>query len=241
MPSFKVDAFLPAAAFAEAGGTLVNVEGRVQEIVQVEDLPEGAVTGFMRPDWLIFSDLEKALGGSSMNYHSVRDVQADIRRMVPGFRAREPEAAADACPRRTCRSGSRPRRDRGGGGDFLLVAEARRATGTGESTSRPRSAGLGELALEEGFRMSPADLASLGLTDGDPVDLSFGNGAAGSAGARSRPTRNARAESSTSPARSSSAGSSTGGRWPRSSVSPRIPVRVGDRRSGDRSRLKRRQ
>ena len=36
LPPFKVDAFLPAATFAESGGTLVNMEGRVQEIVQVE-------------------------------------------------------------------------------------------------------------------------------------------------------------------------------------------------------------
>jgi NADH dehydrogenase/NADH:ubiquinone oxidoreductase subunit G len=33
LPPFKVDAFLPAASFGEAGGTLVNVEGRHAVVV----------------------------------------------------------------------------------------------------------------------------------------------------------------------------------------------------------------
>ena len=37
-PPFEVDAFLPAASFAEAQGTLTNEEGRVQALRRVEDL-----------------------------------------------------------------------------------------------------------------------------------------------------------------------------------------------------------
>jgi formate dehydrogenase alpha subunit len=177
MPPFKVDAFLPAAAFAEAGGTLINFEGRVQEIAPVEDLPEGAVTGFMRPDWLIFSDLDKALGGASMNYHSVRDVQADIRTAVPDF------APGNRKPRRIAPAAHLPIGEfsagkPGTGGDFWLVAKPAGYRHRGVDLSS-KVAGLGELAIEEGFRMSPADLASLGLKEGDPIDLSFGNGASG--------------------------------------------------------------
>ena len=36
--------------------------------------------------------------------------------------------------------------------------------------------GLSELALEEGFRMNPEDIASLGLADGDQITVSLDNG-----------------------------------------------------------------
>ena len=61
-PPFEVDAFLPAASFAEAEGTLTNVEGRVQNLARVENLPDGAANGFTRPDWFIFSRLAERLG-----------------------------------------------------------------------------------------------------------------------------------------------------------------------------------
>ena len=122
LPPFKVDAFLPAASFAEAGGTLVNVEGRVQEIRAVEHPPEGAVTGFMRPDWRIFSDLARTLGAGGLEYESRRDVFKDIQAAVPGF-----PAEADRKPRRMRPLGGGPFVLAGAaetsGGGFLLVAE----------------------------------------------------------------------------------------------------------------------
>jgi formate dehydrogenase (NADP+) alpha subunit len=173
MPPFPVDAYFPASAFAEEDGTLINVEGRIQETVKVEDLPEGAVTGFQRPDWLILSDLEKAMGGSTMNYHSIRDIQAGIRRAIPDF------APGNRMPRRM----TPPERTlalRGSGtavgkGDFLLVARPGGFRHRGLDISA-KVGGLMELGLEEGFRMAPADLETLGLKDGDPVSVSEGNG-----------------------------------------------------------------
>ena len=174
MPPFKVDAFLPASAFAETGGTLINVEGRVQEVALVEDLPEGAVTGFMRPDWLIFSDLDRALGRPSLGYHSIQDVQADIRRTVPDFapgnrKSRRMQAAARLS------IGNPPSEAPGSGGEFTLVARPAGYRHRGIDISS-KVTGLAELALEEGFRMAPTDIASLGLKDGDPIVLTTGNG-----------------------------------------------------------------
>ena len=139
LPPFKVDAFLPATSFAEAGGTLVNIEGRVQEIVRVEDLPEGAVTGFMRPDWRIFADLARALESPAMNYETYQDVTREIHTAVPGF-----PAGPDRKPRRmTAIEG--PAVEKPAGADeaetgIFCSWPSRPASGTGESTFPRRSA-----------------------------------------------------------------------------------------------------
>ena len=176
LPPFKVDAFLPAATFAESGGTLVNMEGRVQEIVPIENPPEGPVTGFMRPDWQIFSDLARALQYSGMNYRTAQDVDEDIHRVVPDFPPRP-----DRMPRRMktpTEDGGRktegPRTRNQEPGAFLLVAEPAGYRHRGIDISS-KVGGLGELALEEGFRMNPEDIASLALTEGDQITVSLGS------------------------------------------------------------------
>ena len=169
LPPFAVDAFLPAATFAEAGGTLVNIEGRVQEIVQIEHPPESAVAGRMRPDWLIFADLARSLGCDGWDYRTPSDVVQDIRRDVPDFPpgpnrkprrmnplnppAAAPEVPLDPAP-----------------GEFLLVAAPGGYHHRGVDISA-KVGGLGELALEEGFRMHPDDLAALGLEPGEGLTL----------------------------------------------------------------------
>jgi len=183
LPPFKVDAFLPAASFAEAGGTLINMEGRVQEIAPVENPTEGAVAGFMRPDWRIFSDLAHALGFGGMDYQTYQDVDKDIDAAVAGF-----PASADRTPRRMrsidtgrsqkseIRSQNAEVRSSAMEGTFLLVAEPAGYRHRGIDISS-KVGGLGELALEEGFRMSPEDFASLGLADGDQIAVSLDNAA----------------------------------------------------------------
>lgn len=60
-------------------------------------------------------------------------------------------------------------------GDFVLVAEPGGYRHRGIDISS-KVGGLNELALEEGFRMYPADIVSLGLKDGDPITLSTEHG-----------------------------------------------------------------
>jgi predicted molibdopterin-dependent oxidoreductase YjgC len=174
LPPFKVDAFLPAATFAEAGGSLVNMEGRVQEIVRVEDFPESAVTGFMRPDWRIFSDLALALKCETINYQIAKDVLKDIRTAVPDFPARinrKPRRmkVIDHLKMEPVSKGHTSE------GEFLLVAEPGGYRHRGIDISS-KVGGLAELGLEEGFRMNPEDIDSLGLKNGDRLTLSFDNG-----------------------------------------------------------------
>ena len=60
-------------------------------------------------------------------------------------------------------------------GDFLLVAKPGGYRHRGVDISS-KVGGLKELALEEGFRMNPEDLESLGLCGGDTVSLSCDGG-----------------------------------------------------------------
>jgi hypothetical protein len=178
LPRFKVDAFLPAASFAECGGTLVNMEGRVQEVVQAECQPEGPVAGFMRPDWRILSGLARALECEGMDYRSPQDVDDDIHRTLPGF-----PTGPDRMPRRMKpvpvgggKSTIDNRQSTIGVGGFLLVAEPAGYRHRGVDISS-KVGGLGELALEEGFRMNPEDIAALGVKDGDHVTVTLDDGA----------------------------------------------------------------
>jgi formate dehydrogenase alpha subunit len=171
-PPFEVDAFLPAASFAEADGTLTNVEGRVQQLVQIEDLPDGAVTGFMRPDWFIFSRLAEKLGSREFKYKNAKAVLREIGKTVPGFPAK-----ADRKPRRLVPRAGFPIEARDGAalgtGSYLLVAQPAGFAHRGVDLSA-KVEGLEELALEEGFRLHPDDLRKLGVESGQNVTISAG-------------------------------------------------------------------
>jgi formate dehydrogenase alpha subunit len=176
IPSFEFDVFLPAASFAEAGGTLINMEGRVQEVVQIEDPPEGALTGFMRPDWRIFSDLANAMDCHTMIYKSHRDVFKDIRKDNPDF----PPGVSRRQRRMKAPAAWKPETGENGrtsAGQFLLVLRPGGYRHRGIDLSS-KVGGLAELALEEGFRMSPEDVSRLGLKSGDRILISPGPGAA---------------------------------------------------------------
>ncbi|MBM3310264.1 MAG: 2Fe-2S iron-sulfur cluster binding domain-containing protein [Candidatus Aminicenantes bacterium] len=170
-PPFPVDAFLPASSFAESGGTLVNLEGRVQEIVPVEHFPEGAVTGRMRPDWLIFSDLARLLGKGGPDYRTLQDLVQDIRRDNPDFPARPDRKPRRLSRRRPPAPPATVRAD-SGKGDFLLVGAPSGYRHRGVDLSS-KVGGLSELALEEGFRMHPDDLSALGVNPGDDLSLTL--------------------------------------------------------------------
>jgi formate dehydrogenase alpha subunit len=170
-PPFDVDAFLPASSFAESGGTLINMEGRVQEIVQVEDRPEGSVAGFMRPDWLILSDLADALDTHRLNYKTANDILKDIRASIPSF----PERIHRKRRRMTfAGNGNIPGSTRRpiDEGTFWLVADPGGYRHRGIDISS-KVGGLDELAPEEGFRMHPDDIAALGLKSGDRIKVTM--------------------------------------------------------------------
>ena len=171
-PPFAVDAFLPAASFAEAEGTLANVEGRVQTLVRIENLPDGAATGFARPDWFIFSQLAERLNCPEFKYKDAKAVLKEIGKSVPGFPARPNRA-----PRRLAPKARLPIEKRktlaAGTGPYLLVAEPAGFGHRGIDLSS-KVEGLEELALEEGFRLNPEDLHKLRVKPGGKITISTG-------------------------------------------------------------------
>ncbi len=168
-PPFAVDAFLPAASFAEAGGTLTNVEGRVQEIVKIEDLPDGAITGFVRPDWFIFSAIAQGLPGAGPPFQDEREILREISGTVEGF-----PSGPDRRPRRLVLREEiptdRPRTVSSGADGYHLVIEPGAFRHRGIDLSFAVE-GLLELGLEEGFRLHPDDLEELGIPPGGQVTL----------------------------------------------------------------------
>ena len=172
-PPFEVDVLLPAASFAEASGTLTNLEGRVQEQRRVEDLPPGAVHGDARPDWKIFSGLAARLGLPDLEYADDAAVRAAIRAELPGFPAEH-----DRAPRRMAplplpaRAAARSPADGAtrGRGRFVLIPERAGFRHRGSDLSGAVE-GLGELRLEDGLRMCPDDLQRLGVAAGGAVTV----------------------------------------------------------------------
>jgi formate dehydrogenase (NADP+) alpha subunit len=170
-PPFPVDAFLPAASFAEAGGTLTNVEGRVQELRPVEQPEAGAGHDGPRPDWAILSAIARHLGRDDLSYADAADVRRAIRAELSQF------------PRESDRMRRRmtplPRRRRRadvavpGRGRFTLVPERAAFRHRGTDLSAVVE-GLGELDLESGVRMHPGDLDRLGVRQGGTVGIDLG-------------------------------------------------------------------
>ncbi len=71
---------LPAAAFAEADGTFVNGEGRVQRVSKAVEPPGEAL-----PDWDILCRIARQMGKTGFDFSSVRQVHREISRFVGGF------------------------------------------------------------------------------------------------------------------------------------------------------------
>ncbi len=171
LPPFAVDAFLPAASFAEGGGTITNIAGRVQDIVRVEHPPDGAVSGFVRPDWWIFTELSREMGSKALEYNNEAEIREEIHRTIPGF-----PAVADRRPRRLTAMDALPVDRQAvaptGTGEFLLVVSQGGFQHRGMELSSVVE-GLGELGLEQGLRLNPEDMDRLEVGRGEKVMVSF--------------------------------------------------------------------
>jgi len=71
---------LPGHAFTEKGGTVTNMEGRVQRIAR------GLDADWVLEDWRVFQEIANGLG-ASWTYDSVADITADLVRSLPPYAA----------------------------------------------------------------------------------------------------------------------------------------------------------
>jgi NADH dehydrogenase/NADH:ubiquinone oxidoreductase subunit G len=84
----RADVVLPAAAFAEVGGTWVSSEGRVRTYGAVRAVPPGA-----RPDGAILAGLAARMGRPEFGAGDAAEALREIRRRVPAFAGYDPQGA----------------------------------------------------------------------------------------------------------------------------------------------------
>jgi NADH-quinone oxidoreductase subunit G len=78
--ALAADLVLPAAAFAEKRGSMVNLSGRLQRLNRAVEMP-----GQARDDWEILRDLIIALSGENNDIHLIEDVFKAMAEAVPPF------------------------------------------------------------------------------------------------------------------------------------------------------------
>ena len=175
-PDFECDLFLPSASFIESEGTMVNLEGRVQVAPRIETLKDSVRYGRARPDWWIFSNLANKLGVEGFGYDDVSDVQREIAEVVPGFAH---DGDFDRASRTFEISGTvpvpevSPKQNKAGDGKFTLVLHPEGYTHRGISITS-KVEGLQILNPENGFYISEDDAESLGISEGDMLEIRVG-------------------------------------------------------------------
>lgn len=169
-PPFAADLFLPAASSLESGGTLTNVEGRVQAFRPVEAPPDSVQWGRVRSDAWILGRLGRALGATGFTAETLEEVQAEMatvgdRFPAPGTgdRRRRPfSGASQSATAPSEAAAERPAAER------LLVREPSSYAHRGVDLVS-KVEGLRLLDPESGVGVAVEDARQLELSEGDPV------------------------------------------------------------------------
>lgn len=155
------DVVLPGVSFAESSGTVINAEGKVQEISR-------AIKPQTRLEWEVIAQLSSMMG-YSMKYDSEREIAAEIKAIGPceikekGFRFEVTE---------TGEAGEEPNKDY----PYRLMTGSN-LFGFGDGTWTRRSKiSLLESPREGFIGISPQDAQSLGVVDGSRVAVSSRRG-----------------------------------------------------------------
>ena len=76
----EADLVLPAAAFGEENGTMIDSSGRVREMRQAVDPP-----GEAWPSWRILSRIAQKMGVPGFEYENEQEIQAEIARVIENY------------------------------------------------------------------------------------------------------------------------------------------------------------
>lgn len=189
------DVVLPAASFAEKDGTFTNTERRVQLLRKALDAPGDAL-----PDWQIISMIAERMGREDFDYESASRIFDEIRELVPSYAGISHERLKSGGIQWPCTSeeeaGTVYLHAEGfptptGRASFLLpdhhLREASEeyplvlVTGrnlyqyhTRSMTARVRE--LESFSDHEELLMNPADASSMGIREGDTVEVTSERG-----------------------------------------------------------------
>jgi predicted molibdopterin-dependent oxidoreductase YjgC len=167
---------LPAASFAETGGSFINVTGRIQAM-------HGAVRppGEARPDWWIITQIAVRMVDSkrkrAWDFPGPAEILAEIAKVLPGYRGLDmasigetgwqrprPEATMRRSLTRVEQVPSRP------DPDYPLILVTGRAL-YDRGTLLRRTDRIRDLVPEALVAIHPADAERFGLADGDDASL----------------------------------------------------------------------
>ncbi|MGB9837185.1 formate dehydrogenase subunit alpha [Methanothermobacter sp.] len=189
------DVVLPAASFAEKDGTFTNTERRVQLLRKALDAPGDAL-----PDWQIISMIAERMGREDFDYGSASRIFDEIRELVSSYAGISHERLKFGGIQWPCTS------EKDAGTDYLHSEEFPTPTGrasfllpdyhfrkvseeyplvlvtgrnlyqyhTRSMTSRVRE--LESFSDHEQLLMNPSDAASMGVRDGDTVEVTSERG-----------------------------------------------------------------
>ena len=168
---------LPACTYAEKDGTFTNFEGRVLQVRQAMD-----PIGESLPDWHIITFLANALG-CQWDYQSAHDIQAEIRKLLPGYYNLGQPRKVVPTPDDYLSNG------------YISEVNARyRTIPTSRDEVRPYSLQMGQLLMHSGklsteapglmkiapntgkLRMNAQDMERLGVQDGSKVRVTSKRG-----------------------------------------------------------------
>lgn len=170
----RADVVLPASGYAEKGGTTTNIEGRVSSLGQLVTPP-----GTARADWMIAAELAYRLGGD-LGIESVGDIASEIAAVVPShlLAIPAPEVSdvdtpepAPAIDVPAVVSWTAPAMAELKPADSYVMRLVARRSLYDAATTTAMSPSIAHLAEPAAMAIHPSELARLGLTAGDHVNV----------------------------------------------------------------------
>jgi len=77
----KADLVLPAAVLSETHGSIVNTEGRIQELKSPLNAPSK-----VKPDWKIVAEIAQKMGSKDFNFRTAQEIRKEIAKEISDFR-----------------------------------------------------------------------------------------------------------------------------------------------------------
>jgi formate dehydrogenase alpha subunit len=188
------DVVLPAASSLEKEGTFTNTERRVQRVRKVLD-----PVGESRPDWKIVCDIANRMGGQ-FSYESPPEVMEEISKLVPSYGGMAYERLDGAGLQWPCPNTDHPGTKYLHKGQFtrgkgkfhvvlyrpsmelpddeypLILTTGRMLYHYHTGTMTRKVADLNYIRSEELVEIAPEDAVSLGIKDGDLVEVASRRG-----------------------------------------------------------------
>jgi len=145
--TLRADVVLPAAAYAERGGTTTNLEGRVLPLSQ-----KITARGTSRPDWMIATELAEQLG-VNIGVESIDDLTATA---APSQTLQVLSVAGSSAPERNSY-------------DLRLVVSRKMYDNAVSTVTSPS---LAHLSIGAGIYLNPRDIERIGAPVGKDVKVS---------------------------------------------------------------------